>query len=307
MRFSFFAGFPLPLIHHLGRVGGIGALLFSAFVAFGGVWLFLLVGPNNDPDLWSPKVAVLAIALVLISPFIALQGISLLILGRPRIPRLSDAELVKHLVSNERPLTVCLECRTICAVPPCDHCGQMSSCLEIIARSDVKNALILLNLKTVGPMALPPEMTAGFKISIRLAVSEAKRRQDKKVRVEHLLLALLEDPDCLIVLRDCGVRVDELRKRLLTFLDASSERTPLAREPEPTQELNHILEKAAEHSMLANSDVLTASDLLAEICSQDSFQAVQLLTADGADRLALFSAAGRRQGQPAHSFIASES
>ena len=55
--------------------------------------------------------------------------------------------------------------------------------------------------------------------TLRRAMSNATDRNHEFATLEHLLLALVEDSDALEVLSACKVDIDELRARLLDYIE----------------------------------------------------------------------------------------
>lgn len=58
----------------------------------------------------------------------------------------------------------------------------------------------------------------GTGISINLAFRQARDRRHEFMTVEHLLLALLDNPAAVEVLRACGANLDSLKRELQTFI-----------------------------------------------------------------------------------------
>ena len=68
-----------------------------------------------------------------------------------------------------------------------------------------------------------------LEVSLHMAFVEARQKQHEFITVEHLLLAMLDNPSAQEVLKACGVDLDELRGVLTDFI---SEHTPrLAADP----------------------------------------------------------------------------
>ena len=297
MRSAFFVRLPLPLIHRLGRGGGVIALVLSAMAAYEAVWLWREVGPGNGADVWSPKGVGLAYAFAAASLFVAVQALSLLLSGKSPKPRLEDAELLRRLVSGERPLAVCLECRTLGAVPPCDHCHQSSSCLEIFTRADVKNAISLLALGAPPSIAAPPDIAPTLKSAIRMATADAKRQRHELVTLEHLLAALLREPRCVELLEGCGAQVERLNQRLNTILveERHLRKEDGSAEPQASPEIERVLQAAAFRARSGNNDVLDTSDVLIAMCAEDSTRAFQCLQHEGVTSVELGRLAAERE------------
>jgi len=51
-----------------------------------------------------------------------------------------------------------------------------------------------------------------------MAFVEARQKRHEFITVEHLLLALLDNPSAAEVLRACAAKVEELRKQLADFI-----------------------------------------------------------------------------------------
>ena len=53
-----------------------------------------------------------------------------------------------------------------------------------------------------------------LEVSLHMAFVEARQKRHEFITVEHLLLALLDNPSAAEVLRACAANVDELRREL---------------------------------------------------------------------------------------------
>src|SRR5438477_9831217 len=62
-----------------------------------------------------------------------------------------------------------------------------------------------------------------LEVSLHMAFVEARQKRHEFITVEHLLLALLDNPTAAEVLRACGANMDELRKNLSQHI---AEQTP---------------------------------------------------------------------------------
>ena len=56
-----------------------------------------------------------------------------------------------------------------------------------------------------------------LEVSLHMAFVEARQKQHEFITVEHLLLAMLDNPSAAEVLKACGVDLDELRGVLADF------------------------------------------------------------------------------------------
>ena len=65
-----------------------------------------------------------------------------------------------------------------------------------------------------------------LEVSLHMAFVEARQKQHEFITVEHLLLAMLDNPSAAEVLQACGANIDELRSVLTDFIN---EHTPHGR------------------------------------------------------------------------------
>ena len=58
-----------------------------------------------------------------------------------------------------------------------------------------------------------------LEVSLHMAFVEARQKRHEFITVEHLLLALLDNPSAAEVLRACSANVEILRRELSEFID----------------------------------------------------------------------------------------
>ena len=106
--------------------------------------------------------------------------------------------------------------------------------------------------------------------------------------VEHLLLALLDNPEAFETLSACGANVENLRHELMIFI---SETTPLIpeddadRETQPTLGFQRVLQRAVFHVQSSGKSEVTGANVLIAIFSEQESQAVYLLKSTEITRL----------------------
>ena len=62
-----------------------------------------------------------------------------------------------------------------------------------------------------------------LEVSLHMAFVEARQKQHEFITVEHLLLAMLDNPSAVEVLRACGANIEAMREQLGAFIE---EHTP---------------------------------------------------------------------------------
>ena len=123
--------------------------------------------------------------------------------------------------------------------------------------------------------------------TLNTAFKEARERRYEFMTVEHLLLALLDNPTATSVLRACGADIDSLRRSLEQFVE---ENTPLldgddARETQPTLGFQRVLQRAVFHVQSAGSKEVTGANVLVAIFGEQESHAVYLLSEQNISRL----------------------
>jgi ATP-dependent Clp protease ATP-binding subunit ClpA len=122
---------------------------------------------------------------------------------------------------------------------------------------------------------------------LNAAARRAVSQRHAHLTLEHLLLALLDEPAGEKVLRATGGDVERLRKELEKHLEHAVEMLPSGskRSPEQTLAFRRVLQTAVLHVQSAGKTEADVGDVLAAILQQSRSHAVDLLTAHGVTRL----------------------
>jgi len=126
-----------------------------------------------------------------------------------------------------------------------------------------------------------------LEFTLNLAYKETRDKHHEFMTVEHLLLALLDNPDAAVVLRACGVDFLALQIELNEFLE---ETTPLLpehdeRETQPTLGFQRVMQRAVFHVQSSGKQEVTGANVLVAIFSEPDSQAVYFLNKLGVTRL----------------------
>ena len=119
------------------------------------------------------------------------------------------------------------------------------------------------------------------------AFKQAREQQHEFMTVEHLLLALLDNPSAIEVLKACGANLEALRQDLDKFL---SETTPLLpphddRDTQPTLGFQRVLQRAVFHVQSSGKQEVSGANVLVAIFSEQESQAVYFLKKQDVSRL----------------------
>ncbi len=126
-----------------------------------------------------------------------------------------------------------------------------------------------------------------LEFTLNTAFKDAREKRHEFMTVEHLLLALLDNPAAAEVLRACNARIEELRKELSLFIE---ETTPLlskddVRETQPTLGFQRVLQRAVFHVQSSGKKEVTGANVLVAIFSEQESQAVYFLNKQQVTRL----------------------
>ncbi|NYZ11625.1 ATP-dependent Clp protease ATP-binding subunit ClpA [Azospirillum sp. RWY-5-1] len=115
--------------------------------------------------------------------------------------------------------------------------------------------------------------------TLHRALAHANERRHEYATLEHLLLALTEDPDALAVLRACGVDLDRLRTELSDYLDNELANLITNRpdDAKPTAGFQRVLQRAAIHVQSSGREEVTGANVLVALFSERESHAVYFL------------------------------
>ncbi|MFO1180599.1 ATP-dependent Clp protease ATP-binding subunit ClpA [Ottowia sp.] len=143
-----------------------------------------------------------------------------------------------------------------------------------------------------------------LEVSLHMAFVEARQQRHEFITVEHLLLALLDNPSAAEVLRACSANVDDLRKSLAGFI---KDNTPQVAgtddvDTQPTLGFQRVIQRAIMHVQSTGNGKkeVTGANVLVAIFGEKDSHAVYYLHQQGVTRLDVvnFIAHGIRKSDP---------
>ena len=128
--------------------------------------------------------------------------------------------------------------------------------------------------------------------SIRRAFRVASDRRHDLVSLEHMLHALLEDPQAREILTRCRVDLATLKTDLEEVLDKAFTAVPgrKAVKPESTLGFDRVVERAVVHAASSSAQQVESGALLVFLLQEDESHAAYFLRKQGLDRLSLLRA-----------------
>ena len=115
----------------------------------------------------------------------------------------------------------------------------------------------------------------------------AREARHEFMTVEHLLLALLDNPSAQAVLKACGADADRLRQELEQAIEASVSRLAEddGRDTQPTLGFQRVLQRAVYHVQSSGKKEVTGANVLVAIFGEKDSHAVYYLNQQDVTRL----------------------
>ncbi len=126
-----------------------------------------------------------------------------------------------------------------------------------------------------------------LEVSLHLAFMEARQKRHEFITVEHLLLALTDNPSAAEVLRACAVNIDTLRQQLTEFI---AKQTPTVAgthdiDAQPTLGFQRVIQRAVLHVQSSGKKEVNGANVLVAIFGEKDSHAVYYLSQQGLTRL----------------------
>jgi ATP-dependent Clp protease ATP-binding subunit ClpA len=109
------------------------------------------------------------------------------------------------------------------------------------------------------------------------AIKDTRRRRHEYITLEHLLLALLDDPSAREVLTGCNADIERLRAELEQFLEEHVPKLSHEGEVQQTVGVGRVLQRAVLHVQGAGKAEVTGANLLVALYAEPESMAVYLL------------------------------
>ena len=125
-----------------------------------------------------------------------------------------------------------------------------------------------------------PSFSSTLEQAIHAALAMANDRRHEFATLEHLLLALLDEPDATRVMKACSVDTDDLRKTLLEFIDedlANLITDVDGSEAVPTAAFQRVIQRAAIHVQSSGRTEVTGANVLVAIFAERESNAAYFL------------------------------
>jgi ATP-dependent Clp protease ATP-binding subunit ClpA len=132
-----------------------------------------------------------------------------------------------------------------------------------------------------------PSFAQSLEKTLHAALTNASERSHEYATLEHLLLALIDDPDAAQVMQACGVELGELGEVVKQYLDQEyqSLKTEDKGDPSPTAGFQRVIQRAILHVQSSGKDTVTGANVLVALFSERDSYAVYFLQQQDMTRL----------------------
>src|SRR6202522_310183 len=124
-----------------------------------------------------------------------------------------------------------------------------------------------------------PVFSRALEKTLRKALAIANERRHEYATLEHLLLALIDDPDGAAVMRACNVDLDALRKSVARYVDSELENLVVdaGEEAKATAGFQRVVQRAAIHVQSSGREEVTGANVLVAIFAERESHAAYFL------------------------------
>ncbi|UWQ42373.1 ATP-dependent Clp protease ATP-binding subunit ClpA [Leisingera aquaemixtae] len=125
-----------------------------------------------------------------------------------------------------------------------------------------------------------PSFSSTLEQAIHAALALANERRHEFATLEHLLLALIDEPDAARVMRACSVDLTELRSSLVEFVDEDLANLVTdidGSEAVPTAAFQRVIQRAAIHVQSSGRTEVTGANVLVAIFAERESDAAYFL------------------------------
>jgi ATP-dependent Clp protease ATP-binding subunit ClpA len=148
-----------------------------------------------------------------------------------------------------------------------------------------------------------------FERSVSRAYAIASERRHELVTLEHLLAALLEEPDILDIINGCNAQIDILRKNLMEYLNDSSNHSVVTHgqyQPRHTGLLLNVVKKAKAQSLFTGRPGMSSVDLFLALFNIENSHASYYLHISGLEKEQVMNYITSRQNNKTKNLSANE-
>ena len=126
-----------------------------------------------------------------------------------------------------------------------------------------------------------------LEVSLHMAFMDARQKRHELITVEHLLLAMLDNPSASEVLNSCGANLEKLRENIAGHIEEHTPKVSGKEEvdTQPTLGFQRVIQRAMLHVQSSGKKEVTGANVLVAIFGEKDSHAVYFLHQQGVARL----------------------
>jgi ATP-dependent Clp protease ATP-binding subunit ClpA len=126
-----------------------------------------------------------------------------------------------------------------------------------------------------------------LEVTLHMAFMDARQKRHEFISVEHLLLAMLDNPSAMEVLRACGANIETMREQLDHFITEHTPKVVAEGEvdTQPTLGFQRVIQRAILHVQSSGKKEVTGANVLVAVFGEKDSHAVYFLSQQGITRL----------------------
>jgi ATP-dependent Clp protease ATP-binding subunit ClpA len=126
-----------------------------------------------------------------------------------------------------------------------------------------------------------------LEVTLHMAFMDARQKRHEFISVEHLLLAMLDNPSAVEVLRACGAKIEDMREQLGKFIEEHTPKVAGSDEvdTQPTLGFQRVIQRAILHVQSSGKKEVTGANVLVAVFGEKDSHAVYFLSQQGVTRL----------------------
>ncbi|GHA12579.1 ATP-dependent Clp protease ATP-binding subunit ClpA [Devosia pacifica] len=132
-----------------------------------------------------------------------------------------------------------------------------------------------------------PSFSRGLEKALHQAMNLARERSHEFATLEHLLLALTDDRETVVVLNGCDVDIDALKSDLEDFINEELDSliVPNGQDARPTAAFQRVIQRAVIHVQSSGREEVTGANVLVAIFAERESHAAYFLEQQDMSRL----------------------
>lgn len=125
-----------------------------------------------------------------------------------------------------------------------------------------------------------------LEMTLNLVLAKAKEKRHEFMTVEHLLLALIENPEAAELLLACGANLQRIHAGLDILIEETTRRVPMGQELniQPTSAFHRVLQRAVIQAQSTGKTEVTGANVLIAILAEEESQAAYFLGQENVSR-----------------------